>query len=67
MIRRAMLGVWGFVVGDDWWTAAGVVLVLGATALVAAAGLPAWWLCPLGALGTLYLSLRRALSGSPGG
>jgi hypothetical protein len=61
MIRSAALAVWGFVVGDDWRTAAGVVAVLGATALVATAGLPAWWLSPLGALATLYLSLRRAL------
>jgi hypothetical protein len=61
MIRGAGLAVWGFVVGDDWRTAAGVVAVLGATGLVAAVGLPAWWLSPLGALATLYLSLRRAL------
>jgi hypothetical protein len=63
MIRSAALGVWDFVVGDDWRTAAGVVAVLGATAVVAAAGLPAWWLTPLGALATLYLSLRRGSTG----
>jgi hypothetical protein len=61
MIRNAALGIWEFVVGDDWRTAAGVVAALGATALLAAAGLPAWWLSPLGALATLYLSLRRGL------
>jgi hypothetical protein len=64
MMRRIALGVWDFVVGDDWRTAVGVVVVLGATALVAAAGLPAWWLAPIGALATLYLSLRRAAVGS---
>ncbi len=66
MIRGAALGVWDFVVGDDWRTAAGVVAVLGATALVAAAGLPAWWLSPLGALATLYCSVRRAAAHPPG-
>ncbi|MBA3865568.1 MAG: hypothetical protein H0X42_04355 [Solirubrobacterales bacterium] len=66
VIRRAALGVWEFVVGDDWRTAAGVVVVLGATALVAAVGLPAWWLAPIGALASLYLSLRRALVRPPG-
>jgi len=66
MMRRIALGVWDFVVGDDWRTAVGVVAVLGATALVAAAGLPAWWLAPNGALATLYLSLRRAAVGTPG-
>jgi hypothetical protein len=63
MIRGAALGVWDFVVGDDWRTAVGVVAVLGATAVVAAAGLPAWWLSPLGALATLYLSVRRGPAG----
>jgi len=63
MIRGAALGVWDFVVGDDWRTAAGVVAVLGATAVVAAAGLPAWWLSPLGALATLYRSVRRGSLG----
>jgi hypothetical protein len=66
MIRRAGLGVWEFVVGDDWRTALGVVVVLGATALLAAAGQPAWWLAPVGTLVTLFFSLRRA-SAQPSG
>ena len=66
MIRRAVLGVWEFVVGDDWRTAVGVVVVLGTTALIAAVGLPAWWLTPIGALATLYLSLSRAAARPPG-
>jgi hypothetical protein len=66
MIRRAALGVWEFVVGDDWRTAAGVVVVLGTTALIAAVGLPAWWLAPIGALATLYFSLSRAAAQPPG-
>lgn len=61
MVRRAPLAVWAFVVGEDWRTAVAVVVLLGATALVAAANLPAWWLSPLGTLITLQVSLRRAI------
>ncbi len=51
---------WDFVVGDDWRTAAGVVVAIGVTAALAAADVAAWWLMPLAVLGLLYLSLRRA-------
>ena len=61
MIRRAALGVWGFVVGDDWLTAVGIVGTLCATALIASLHLPAWWLSPIGAVAILYLSVRRGL------
>ncbi len=61
MARRAALAVWGFVVGDDWRTAVGVVLILAATALVATAGLPAWWLAPIAVLALLRWSLGRAI------
>jgi hypothetical protein len=63
MVRRAALAAWDFVVGDDWRTAAGVVVILAATALVAAAGLPAWWLSPVAVLALLRRSLRRAIPG----
>jgi hypothetical protein len=55
-VRRFALGVWDFVVGDDWITAIGVVVALGATALVAGA----WWLTPLIVLSLLVVSLARA-------
>jgi hypothetical protein len=51
---------WDFVVGDDWLIAAGVVVALGATAGLVAAGVPAWWLLPLAVVALLALSLRRA-------
>jgi hypothetical protein len=51
---------WDFVVGDDWRAAVGIVLAIGATAIVAAAHIAAWWLLPLAVLVVLYLSLRRA-------
>jgi hypothetical protein len=54
------VGVWEFVVGDDWRTALGVVVVLGATALLAAMGTAAWWLMPPAVIVLLALSLRRA-------
>ena len=59
-IVRAARAVWEFVVGDDPWTALGVVVALGATALIAGAGVPAWWVMPLAVLVLLGLSLRRA-------
>jgi len=59
-IVRAARAVWEFVVGDDPWTALGVVVALGATAIIAGAGAPAWWVMPLAVPVLLGLSLRRA-------
>jgi hypothetical protein len=56
----AVEAVWEFVVGDDPVTALGVVVALGATALIAGAGAPAWWVMPLAVPVLLALSLRRA-------
>jgi hypothetical protein len=58
--RRAALGVWDFVVGDDWRLALAAAVAIGGTALVCALGLNAWWLAPLMALGALRWSLRSA-------
>jgi hypothetical protein len=62
-VTSLLAGVWEFVVGDDWRTAAGVVVALSATALLASAGVAAWWVMPLAVLGLLALSLRRAGGG----
>ena len=62
-VRSALLAVWEFVAGDDWRTAVGVVIALGLTALVAAAGIAAWWVTPLAVVALLALSLRRELRG----
>ncbi len=56
----ALRGVWEFVVGDDWLTAAGVVAALAVTAAVAGAGIAAWWVMPAAVAALLALSLRRA-------
>ncbi len=55
--------VWEFVVGDDWRIAVGVVLALALTALVAGAGVSAWWILPLAAAGLLAASVWRAAAG----
>ena len=59
-LRRVALAVWDFVVGDDPLTALGVVVALGLTAILAAAGAAAWWVMPVCILLLLALSLRRA-------
>jgi len=51
---------WDFVVGDDWRIAVGVVIGLSLTALVAGAGVTAWWIMPLVAAGLLAGSVWRA-------
>jgi hypothetical protein len=61
MIRRVFEGVWDFIVGDDWITAVGVVIALGATALVASANAAAWWIMPVAVLLLLAVSLHRAV------
>jgi hypothetical protein len=59
-IWRAVLGFWDFIVGDDWISAAGVVVGIGVTAIVASAGVAAWWVLPAAVVLILALSLRRA-------
>jgi hypothetical protein len=59
-LRKALLGVWDFVVGDDWLIALGVVVALGATALIAGADATAWWVMPVAVGGLLVLSVARA-------
>ncbi len=59
-IRHFAIGIWEFVVGDDWRTALGVVLALALTALLAGAAISAWWIMPLAVIGLLALSIRRA-------
>jgi hypothetical protein len=52
---------WDFVIGDDWLVAVLVAVAIGATALLAAASVAAWWLLPLSVPVVLWLSLRRAI------
>jgi hypothetical protein len=59
-VERVARAVWEFVVGDDWVTAAGVVVALALTAAVAGAGAGGWWVMPPAVAALLALSLRRA-------
>ncbi len=51
---------WDFIVGDDWVIAAGVVLALAATVVVARTDVAAWWLLPVVTATMLAVSLHRA-------
>jgi hydrogenase/urease accessory protein HupE len=59
-----LIGLWDFVVGDDWRTALGVVLALGLTAAIAETSVAAWWVMPVAVLVLLALSIRRAARGA---
>ncbi|MBV9043350.1 MAG: hypothetical protein JOZ68_20345 [Acidimicrobiia bacterium] len=56
-----------FVVGDDWRVALGVVIAFGLTAILAAAGLPTWWLLPLLVAVILAGSVWRVARRRPAG
>jgi hypothetical protein len=59
---KAFLAFWyDFIVCDDPIVAAGIVIALGVTALLARTGAAAWWLLPLAALALLAASLARAV------
>jgi len=60
-LGAALRSVWEFVVGDDWRTAAGVVVALGLTGLVVALGGAGWWVMPPAVMLLLWLSVRRVL------
>jgi len=49
-----------FIIGDDWTVAAGIVIALMITGVVAAAATPAWWIVPAAIAILLPLSLWRA-------
>jgi hypothetical protein len=59
-MRSIGLGLWEFVVGDDWRVALGISVMLGVTAVIAAADLPAWWLSPIATLLILQRAVRRS-------
>jgi hypothetical protein len=59
-MRTVLRFLWDFFVGDDPAIAAGVVLTLGATALVASTSVPAWWIVPVAVAALLAASLWRA-------
>ncbi len=52
-----------FIVGDDWTVAAGVIVALAITALLAHNNIAAWWLMPLAIALMLTESLWRVARG----
>jgi hypothetical protein len=60
--RARALGrfAWEFVVGDDWRIAVSVAVAIGLTAVIADAGIAAWWVLPVAVAVTLTASLWRA-------
>lgn len=63
-IRDAAEGVWEFVAGDDWVTAAGVIVALGITALISDAE-SAWFVMPVAVAILLTLSIWREARRTP--
>jgi hypothetical protein len=57
-VQEALLGVWEFIVGDDWVSAVGVALALGLTALISEAS-SAWFVTPIAVALLLTLSIWR--------
>jgi hypothetical protein len=51
---------WDFIVGDDWRVAVAVIAAIGLTAVIADAGVAAWWVMPVAVVLALLASLRRA-------
>ncbi|MFZ2052247.1 MAG: hypothetical protein WB698_05100 [Solirubrobacteraceae bacterium] len=60
-LRRAAFEVWDFIVGDDWANAVAVAVALGVTAILAGAGIAAWWVMPVMVPLLLWMSVRRVL------
>jgi hypothetical protein len=59
-MRRAIVAVVDFVVGDDIWVAAGVAGAVVLTAVVAHLTVDPWWLLPLAVPAVVAVSLARA-------
>ena len=59
-VSAVALGIWDFVVGDDWRIAVGVAGALAITAIVAGAGGTAWWILPVAVAALLGASVWRA-------
>lgn len=64
-IRDMAVGIWEFVAGDDWVSAAGVAVALGATALIGDSN-DSWFIMPLAVAVLLALSIRRRARPSEG-
>ena len=57
-LRGTALGIWDFIAGDDWLSAAGVVVALGATAVISETS-SGWWVMPIAVAALLAFSIWR--------
>lgn len=66
---RAFGAFWyGFIVGDDWRVALGVIVALAITHLLSrATATPTWWIVAVAVAGLLAFSVRRAARQSRAG
>ena len=58
-LKNFLLFWYDFIVGDDWVIAAGVVIALVVSALLARRDMNAWWLMPVAVVVMLAISLWR--------
>jgi hypothetical protein len=58
-IKHFLLFWYDFIIGDDWLIAAGVVITLALSILLARGGVHAWWLMLLAVVVLLAASLWR--------
>ncbi len=49
--------LWDFLIGDDWRIAAGVIVALALTALIAGTSVAAWWILPVAVAALLTASV----------
>lgn len=62
-VRAFLRFLYEFIVGDDWRIAVGVAIAIGVTALVAGAGVIAWWIVPVAVVVVLGYSVWRSARG----
>lgn len=55
-----MVTIVGFIIGDNWAAAAGVLVMLGAAYGLLSLHIPAWWAGPVVITVTLLVTLIRA-------
>jgi hypothetical protein len=60
-LRRLLVFIWDFVVGDDWRIAAAVAVSLVVTLVLSDNGVAAWWLLPVVVAVILGISVRGAI------
>ena len=63
-LRAFGLFWWDFIVGDDYRVAAGIVMVLGLSALLSHRGIPSWWLALVAVPALLAVSVGVAARGA---